>query len=238
VRTLTSTLNAFQKRGTVKPLVKFVVTDTINDGFLHLVVVYTYDKTRIWDVEQDEAPWSQKVVITLDNADRSLTNLDFKGQPAVLSWGLTTSAGDEYSACAPLTIIDQKFVSTMGGLSCVLTCWGIPNMMAEDRASTLYAPTATDTLTVKQIITAVCGAALAPYTHCAVYTVDYDSEDSLINSFQPKDTFRIYKNGSRLAALRRLIDYTGCAVRWGADGHVHVFVPVVSGTVYDYRYML
>ena len=110
--------------------------------------------------------------------------------------------------------------------------------MAEDRASATYAPTSADTVTVKPLITAVCRATLAPFTHCQEYAVVYDSEDSLIDSFMPKDTFRIYQNGSRLAALRRLIDYTGCAIRWGADGNVHVFVPTVSGTSYDYQYTL
>ena len=63
-----------------------------------------------------------------------------------------------------------------------------------------------------------------------------DSVDALINTYQPQDGFRIYKNGSRLAALRRLIEYTGCAIRWGADGNLHVFTPTTSGIVFDYQY--
>ncbi len=230
MRTLTDTLNTYQKRGTLKPLVKIVLTDG--------VTTYTYTRTRIWAAEQDDAPWSMKLEVTLDNADRVLTALDLRGFVATMYWGLTTSAGEEYSTGAAYRIIDQKFESTRDGLSCVLTGWGRPNLMAEDRASATYAPTSADTLTVKALITAVCAATLAPFTHCQEYAVVYDSEDSLIDSFMPKDSFRIYTNGSRLAALRRLIDYTGCAIRWGADDYIHVFVPTVSGTSYDYQYML
>lgn len=230
MRTLSATLLAYQKKPTLRPLVRLVLTSGGTS--------YTYTKTRIWDIKHDEAPWSGKLEITLDNADKSLTALDLKGFNAVLSKGLTTSAGEEYSAAAPLAVIDQRFESRPGGLFCVLTCWGIPNLMAEDRASASYVPASSDTLTVQQLITAVCGATLAPFTHCAAYTVVYDSTDSLIGTFQPKDGFRIYKNGSRLAALRRLIEYTGCAIRWGADGQVHVFVPTTAGLVYDYEYSL
>jgi hypothetical protein len=230
VRTLSSTLLAAQKNGNLFPLVRVVLT--LGGS------TYTYTKTRIWDIKHNESPWSQSVEVTLDNADLSLTALDFKGYAAALSWGLTTIAGAEYSAAAPLKVIDQRFVSTTSALLCVLTCWGMPNLMAEDRASATYAPAVDDTTTVKTLLTAICGATLSSFNHCPAYSVSYDSEDSLIDSFQPKDAFRVYKNGSRLSAIRRLIDYTGCAIRWGADGNVHVFVPTTSGTTYDYEYSL
>ncbi|GAH01831.1 unnamed protein product, partial [marine sediment metagenome] len=66
--------------------------------------------------------------------------------------------------------------------------------------------------------------------------VVWGDEDSLIDSFKPKDGFRIYTNGNRLAAFRRLLDYTKCVARPEADGKIHIFEPTITGAVYDYEY--
>jgi hypothetical protein len=181
-----------------------------------------------------------KAKVTLDNSDASLSAIDLKGYKATISYGGTTSAGDEYSACAPLWVIGQTVDTSLSGLNCILTCIGIPDLLAEDRASTNIIPSQVGDVgwgyTVKTWINAILGATLSCYSHCTAYTVDWDSEDSLIDAFMPNDGFRIYVGGSRLSAVRRLLDYTKCTMRVGDDGHVHIFVPVTSGTTYDYEY--
>lgn len=94
-----------------------------------------------------------------------------------------------------------------------------------------------DPPTVKTLLSAVLGATLAPFDHCHAWTVAYDSEDSLIDSFMPKDDFRVYAGMSRLACAKKLLTkYTGCMMRAKADGQIHVWVPTVTGASYDYEY--
>jgi hypothetical protein len=76
------------------------------------------------------------------------------------------------------------------------------------------------------------------FTHCQSYDVVYDSEDSLIDTYCPADAFKIYESNSRLDAINRLLQYTGCEKRAEDDGKIHVLVPVVSGTTYDSQYSL
>jgi hypothetical protein len=66
------------------------------------------------------------------------------------------------------------------------------------------------------------------FTHCEAYTVTYDSEDSLIDAYQPQDAFQIYEGESRWAVLKKLLRYTGCEMRVEDDGEIHVFVPKIN----------
>ena len=77
-----------------------------------------------------------------------------------------------------------------------------------------------------------------PFSDCSAIAVEWDSEDSLIDAYIPKDSFRIFKGSSRLSILRRLIDYTKCIMRFENDGKIHIRVPVTTGEVYDYEYSL
>jgi hypothetical protein len=76
------------------------------------------------------------------------------------------------------------------------------------------------------------------YTHCAAVQVEYDSEDSLIDSYMPKDSLFISENEDRLTVINRLLSFTGCEKRFGDDGKIHVFVPVTTGTDHDGEYSL
>ena len=192
----------------------------------------TYTRTRIKEVDHTEEPHRQSAQFILHNADRALNGLDLKGFKAVISWGVSTY----YSACAPLWVAHQQYFSSPGRLTCELSLAGIPNLLAEDRASGDYTPTASDTKTIKTLITEIAGATLSVYSHCTAYTVIYDSEDSIINTFQPKDSFRITIRQTRLEKIKELISYTGCVMRVQADGNIHIFVPVTTGTTYDYVY--
>ncbi|MGA2669950.1 MAG: hypothetical protein ABSF21_00815 [Dehalococcoidia bacterium] len=229
MRTLTSTLLAAQKAVSIDALTNIVLT--------YSSYSYIYTRTRILDITHTEDGNLQSCDIVLDNSDGVLTNLDLKGYKGVLSFGAVTS-GDEYSACAPMWVIPQRFDSVPGKLVCTLSLVGICNLMADDKASESYIPDATDTKPVKTIINQILGATLACFSHCTAYTVVWDSEDSLINTYTPKDGFRIYAGGDRLSAVNRLLDYTKCVMRARGDGCIHIFVPTTSGATYDYEYTL
>jgi len=198
-----------------------------------------YNRTRILDINHPEEPYTQKAELVLDNSDGALTELDLKGFKGVISYGAVGTAGEEYSACAPLTVIGQTFNSSPGKLDCTLSLVGIPNLMAEDKASESYMPDEDDNKTVKTLINQIVGATLDCYSHCTAYEVVWeDGYDGLADTYKPKDSFRIYVGGSRLAAFRRLLDYTGNVARVEADGKWHIFKPVVSGGTYDSEYSL
>jgi len=228
MRTLSDTLLAAQKVADKDALYKIVLTHGENE--------YTYDKSRILDIDPEEEPYSQKAKLLLSNSDGTLTDLDLKGYQGVISFGAVTGEGDEYSANAPLWVIDQQLNSSPSGLYCELSLIGIMNLLAEDRASEPYNPDEDDEDTVKDLINAILGATLDCFSHCKAWEVVWDSEDDLIDSFQPKDGFKILTNWCRLAVLRKLLDFTKCVARPEADGKIHIFNPTISGEVYDYEY--
>lgn len=197
-----------------------------------------YTKGRILSIEREEQPYSHRITILLDNRDKAFNSKDYKGWTATLSAGATLNSIDRTSPFPPLRVIQHLFSSQPSNLFLQLVCVGIPNLMAEEKAKEAYLPEETDTKTVQQLFSAIAGATLAPYTNCVAIDVVYDSTDTLLTTYQPKDSFRLYRNSSRLAALRRLIDYTKCVWRIEDDGKIHVFQPTTSGVVYDYEYSL
>ena len=407
MRTLSATLLAAQKEHSLSPLPRITLSKT---GESDVVL----DKDNILQIpSHEEGEDSQTLQVICTNADGAFTALNLKGWDAVLEWGLVTSAGDEYSPCAPVKCMSQTLSSDPNALLCYLTFAGIPNMLAEDKASKDYLHHKSDLKTVKALITEVadgqpvdtelteeqttydsyadlkettiagsnytlhgfgqrvsipdrlvthiafrlkktgspsgtnvtfrirdvetndilasktfpiasigtsptwCEATLDTpvqidkeityegstpvggiwiyvehtdgdasnyvsvsynsfgvkpkewamlvdsvagpveygdlecayrykytadgvdcFTHCQAYEVVYDSEDSLIDSYQPKDALRIYEGDSRLAVINRLLGYTGCVKRFEDDGKMHVMVPVTSGVVFDSEYGL
>jgi hypothetical protein len=231
MRTMDAALTKAQQGQSRDPAVKIVLTKSATS--------YTIEEGRILSLKHTEEPWSVNAKeVVLQNADGYFTSLDLKGYSAVISWGLNTPSGKLYSDTSPLVVTWQQLNSAPGSLNCLLTMLGIPDLMDLDCASASYTPLDTDTKTVKTLLSEVAGATLACFNHCQAYTVDFDSEDSLIDSYKPADTFRIYTGGSRLAAFKRLLEYTGCAARWGDDGHIHIFVLTTAGTTFDSEYSL
>ncbi len=223
IRTLTSTLEAAQKTLVYEPLWKIVLTRTGQ-------TTYTYDRTRILAITQTETPEGTTVEVTLSNFDKTLTDLNFEHYQAVISYGCKTSAGDEYSATAPLRVRAQEVISGRSILKCILRPIGILDQLGEDEAKAIYTQLSTDTQTVKTLISAICAATLAPYVGYTAITVTYDSEDSLIDTFIPAEYFSIQINQSRRDSIEELLAYTGCKMRAEDDGELHIFVPVTSGT--------
>ncbi len=216
MRALSATLLANQKSmglSIVKSVLTFPGEDT-----------KTYEADRILDIVHPEQPWRQAAEVLLDNSDGEFTDLDLRGYQSVLSYGYhDVVEGDEYSAAAPLKVMSSQTHDLEGLLVCSLSMAGLVNRLSQDRASAAYTQDASNTDTVKDLIDAIMGSTLAPFTHCTAYTVTYDLEDALIDAFQPKDAFGFTKNQSRQAIVKRLLAYTHCVLRFEADGNPHVF---------------
>lgn len=240
MRPLSATLTANQKLGGVG-LYKVVLTKSGED-----TLTYGIDTAnRIKDIKHDEQEWNQTAQVIVDNSDGTLTDLDIWGYKGVISLGFNDpTQGDEYSACAPLYVIGQhtitKFYPEPADFSTVLSLAGVFNLMGEDHASVAYEPDKLNTDTVKTIMTAIAEATLTCFDHCKAWTITFDSEDSLIDSFKPADAFRIGFNESRLAAFKRVISYTKCKARIEDDGEIHIYSPTVSGNTWaaDTAYVL
>ena len=227
MRELSGMVTKQQQAGALNPLYKIELTKGES--------TYTYEADRILPSEHDEEMYSHRARIVLDNSDKALNSLDLKGYDAVISYGF----GKEYSATAPLSVIDQQFDSTPNKLNCTLELEGMPNLMAHDEASESYTPDEDDAETVLTLVNAIVGATLAPFPHCAAFDVVWDDGyDTLADTYKPKDSFRIYTGGSRLAALRRVLDFTANVPRFEADGKCHILRPVTSGETFDYEYSL
>lgn len=226
---LTDTLKAAQQAQTIDPLVKIVLSKTGEDD-----VIYT--KTRILDINHTEEPFSQRCELVLDNSDGTLTALDFKGWKGVISYGAVTPVDEEYSDCAPLWVISQTFESSPGKLDCTLSLIGIPNLLLEDKASKNYIPDEDDTKSVKTLVNEILGASIGCYSHCKSYGVSWDLPyDPLLDTYKPKDGFRIFLNQPRLNVVKKLLDCTQAVMRAEADGSVHIFAPVSETPVYTYE---
>jgi len=230
MRTLSDSLLKAQKQAFVNNLYKIVLTKGAS--------TYTYEKDRILPSAHDEEPYSHKATIVLNNSDGALDDIDLRGYKGILSYGAVAS-GEEYSATAPVWVMDQQFDSDPNKLICTLELEGAFNLMADDEASANYIPDADDTKTVKDLANGIVGATLAPFTLCKAYEIVWDTGyDALADTYKPKDGFRIYTGGNRLAALRRVLDYTANVARWEDDGKVHILKPVTTGTTYDSEYSL
>ncbi len=227
---MTDTLESALRQTTIDPLVRVVLTRGASS--------LTYVRGRLLAAEETVEPYRHTAALLLDNSDGEFTARDLRGYRAVIGWGAVTAVGDEYLDSPPLTVVSQQLASEQGVLTCRLECQGIPDVLAEDRASEAYAPDAADTTTLQTLINSILSGSLSCYSHCAPVACEWDDADTLATSYKPRDGFRVYTNGSRLAALRRLLDFTTCAVRVEADGKLHFFQPVTSGTTYDHEFSL
>mgnify|MGYP001100845466 CR=1 FL=1 len=221
---MTGTLSTALRQSTIEPLVRIVLT--LGETSL------TCSRSRILAVEETMEPYTHTAEVLLDNADGELTDRDLRGYQVVLGWGAVTSTGEEYVDSPPLAVIRQELLSEQGALTCRLLCIGLPDRLGEDRASEAYAPDATDTTVLQSVINAVLAGSLTCYSHCASVQYQWDSADALATGYKPRDGFRVYTNGSRLAALRKLLDFTACAMRVIFVHRLHpplVAVPRVEG---------
>ena len=149
MRTLTSSLTAGQKAYTIDPLPRITLSKA---GESDIVL----ERDRIEHIpSHEEREDSQTLQVICNNSDGYFTALTLQGWAAVIEWGLVTSGGDEYSACAPLKVMSQSLSSGPGALLCYLTMAGIPNQLADDKASAKYFHHKSDTKTPKDLITEI-----------------------------------------------------------------------------------
>lgn len=228
-----TSLEAAQKKSSLDPAIKITLSLADEDD-----VVLGWDRLR--KLTRIEEPYRINAKeAEFDNSDGYFTDKALQGYKAVISWGLLTKVGEEYSDTSPMWVTWQQLNSVPGRLSCLLTMLGIPDLMDEDEASEDYIPDETDTKTVKTLINQIAGATLACYSDCTAYEVVWESGyDTLADTYKPKDSFRIYEGGSRLAAIKRLMEYTRNVLRYGADGKIHILKPVTTGETYDYEHSL
>lgn len=189
-----------------------------------------------------ESEWSQAATIIVDNRDKNLTALDLTGYKATISYGYNTSAGDEYSACAPLIVMSQRddTLFRQGDLQTIFRAKGIFDMMADDEADDNYFGKDDDNFTVRDFLIGVATGSGRPYcfNHCKLWAITFDSgyDDGIINDFKPADYFQVNFKESRLSAFKKLLAFTKCKARVEADYEIHIFQPTISGTTYDYEY--
>ncbi len=193
---------------------------------------------RILSVKHTEREWSQTAEVVIQDTDATLSALDLHGWIGSIGWGY----GDDYSICAPMDILSQTTSSTPGSIATSLRMAGVFDMMSVDEARQAYRPDDTNGDTVKVILQKIAGAQFPyPYYHTKAYTIIFDSEDGIIDTFMPKDYFSIAPRESRLSAFKKALAFTGCKARVERTegefyGAIHIFVPTVSGSSYDYEY--
>lgn len=254
MRLLDDALLAAQKENTLDPAFKITLTRSTD------TVIYTggiptiggsLGQSRIKTLSHLEEPYRYRAEATLGNSDGELTDRDLKGYQAVISYGLVTAEGTKYSDTAPLTVRAQQLNSSGGNLSCELIMVGIPDMLAEDTASEdyyphidseteQYVPSTAANRTVKDLLTYIITASSSfpAFSHCKAYEIVWGDVDDLMNTYKPKEGLRVYAGGRRLAAIRRLLDFTRCVMRIDNDGKINIFQPVITGAEYDYEYAL
>jgi len=153
MRTLSATLQASQESSNLQPRIKITFSKT---GQSDIVV----EQDRILRVtSQEETTDKQNIEVIFNNSDGYFTSLDLKGWNAVFQWGLVTTAGAEYSALPTTKVISQYLTSAPGILQCRMSLVGIPNLLAEDKASDDYLLHKSSTKTVKDLFTEVADGA-------------------------------------------------------------------------------
>ncbi|KKN71502.1 hypothetical protein LCGC14_0420810 [marine sediment metagenome] len=227
-RSLSATLLAAQKARIGKDLIRIVLTDNGN-SYTYYSVSGANRIKELGHVEEDDLQWAE---VILDNSDKTVSGINLSGFKAVISRGKKTSSGDEYSTHAPLYVISQELPSSPGVLEVPLGLAGIFNLMNEDEASESFDLEDDDSQTVKTLLRKIAGdtTLLDAFDHCKSYDIVFDSEDDLIDTFTPADSFSIPFQANRFRKWKELLNYTNCVARVEADGKIHIRVPTVTTT--------
>lgn len=143
MRSLSADLTSKQKSASIPVLVKIQLTQGANDD--------TYEEDRILKIVQPEKPYSQKALVVLNNSDKAIT-ANYKGYKGIISKGMTTDSGAEYSPSPPLWVVDQRYHSSKGILTVTLELEGTPNFLDSDKANTEHEPEQIEIKTIKFLI--------------------------------------------------------------------------------------
>ncbi len=218
MRSLNADHTTAQKSNNHSPLFQIVV-----DGDTH-------KRDRILSIEEMETPDSHTATVVLDNSDKALDAEDYKGLQCIMSLGEIDANGVErLSALPKFYVMGMDLHSSEGLLIATLSLIGEPNMLDLDVANQYLNGNNSGQDTIKDLLTAVAGNSFLPFTHTTIWTPTYDSEDSLLDTLQPKDAVNIDLNDSKLNVINRLLLLTKVVKRLEDDGEIHFFVPTISG---------
>ena len=147
MRTLSGTLETAMEAAVLEPRIRITFSLAAEAD----VVV---EEDRILQIPlEEETSDSQTAEVICDNSDGYFTTLNLEGWNVVFEGGLVTEAGDEYSAIPPMKVLSQNMSSLPGVLQCRFSLIGIPNRLAEDKASKDYFQHWSSTKTVKAMLT-------------------------------------------------------------------------------------
>ena len=159
MRTLSADLTAAQKASVLNPKYKVVFSGPASG---------TYEQDLILLIDHFEEWWSQRATIVLDNRDGSITT-DFHGAKVVITYGLEPPYSSNTSDAAPLWVEDQTY--NMVAKTVTITAKGLPDLLAEDRASAAHVQETADLKTIKDLITEVVKGTLDTRLNSAAYSV-------------------------------------------------------------------
>ena len=126
--------------------------------------------------KNQETEDSQTAEVVLDNAGKRFTNLNLRGLTAIISY----DEGSGLTAIPTLTVVTQDDITSGGNYQTVLSLVGIPDLLAEDKASKEYIHNPTDIKTVKDLLTEVLdGTAVA-----STVTAEQATTDSYFNMYE------------------------------------------------------
>ncbi|KKM73893.1 hypothetical protein LCGC14_1405840, partial [marine sediment metagenome] len=186
MRSLSADLTAKQKEASIPVLVKIQLTQGANDD--------TYTQTRILKIVQPEKPYSQKALVVLNNSDKAIT-ANYKGYKGIISKGMTTDSGDEYSPSPPLWVVGQEYHSSEGKLTVALELQGTPDFLESDKASTEHEPEQIEIKTIKNVIDELL-AGISVWVQNTAYSVGDLAKPTSSNGFVFKCTTAGTSGGS------------------------------------------
>jgi len=202
MRELSDELLAAQESAVLEPQIRITFSDPLE---VEEPVIIEHD--RILGIpSQEESSDSQTIEIICYNSDGFFTDLDLQGWDAVFEWGLVTESEEspEYSAIPPMKVMSQYIPASPGNLKCYLSLVGIPNLMAEDKASKDYFHHWSDEKTVKEMITEIADGEPVE-TELTEEQTDYDAEEGV--GYIDLDGTILHGNGQSLIISDRTVTH-------------------------------
>jgi hypothetical protein len=245
MRSLSTLILAAQKTNNYDGWVDLYLWHTADtEGYTSLSHAKEYLRPKILSVYSVESVRDYHTRIVLDNSDKFFSTREWKGYNFVLDWGVKQVTTKYMETFIPLTVTSQQNISQAGRLVTVMDAVGLPNLLSMDKSWGFYIGAAGDGKTIKDLITSLCAASIYSTDDITSplfgneYTLNIASEDALIDTFCPEDSFFIQSGESLLDIICRLLSFTKCVLRVSSDNEVYIFNPTISGTTYDYQYKL
>ena len=151
-------------------------------------------------------------------------------------WTNDGNTGDEYSPSAPLKVIAQSGETRQDEARVMFACAGLANQMEQDEASVEFSQDELTVSTVKTLLANLLNLVnfFAPFSHTEVISVTYGDEDSLIDTYKPKETYHVSSGASRASTVQGLLRLTRMVPRIEEDGKLHIDI-LVSGDADTWR---